>query len=96
MSRVSKPANDGSFRKRPAAAQPRQAASQTEEMSAISRKTGITIQFLPQVNERTGTRDTMRSATAFFQRQSGCDAICVRLQEGEDYPDLEESRHPIG
>jgi hypothetical protein len=91
---VSKPANDGSFRERPAASQPRQALSQTEETSAIYRETGITIQFLPLVNESTYTRDTMRAATAFFQRQSGCDAVCVSLQEGEGFPDLEEPRHP--
>ncbi len=91
---ASKPANDGSFRERPAAAQLRQALSQTAETSAISLETGITIQCLPLVIESTGTRDTMRAATAFFQRQSGCDAFCVRLQEGEYYPDLEESRHP--
>ena len=91
---VSKPANDGLFRERPAAAQPRQALSQTEETSAICRETGITIQFLPLVNESTYRRDTMRAATASLQGQPGCNAVRVRLQEGEGFPDLEEPRHP--
>ncbi|WP_424357519.1 PAS domain S-box protein [Methanocella sp. MCL-LM] len=46
----------------------------------------LTVEFLRLVNESQGTRDLIRSATGFFQRQSGCEAVGVRLREGDDYP----------
>jgi hypothetical protein len=84
----------GSFREAPAAGQPRPKQPQAEETSRISRETGITIQFLRLVNESTGTRDLVRAVATFFHQQSGCDAVGVRLQEGEDSPDLEEPGRP--
>jgi PAS domain S-box-containing protein len=46
----------------------------------------ITIAFLRMVNNSTGTRELVRSAATFFQKQSGCEAVGIRLHEGEDYP----------
>jgi PAS domain S-box-containing protein len=46
----------------------------------------ITIQFLSLVNESACTRDLIEAATTFFQQQSGCEAVGVRLHEGDDYP----------
>ena len=93
MSPVSKPTGDGSFREASAAAQP-QATPQAQEASSISSESEITIQFLRLVNESTDMRDLIRAATAFFHVQSGCDAVGVRLQEGEDYPYFETRGFP--
>ncbi len=46
----------------------------------------LTIEFLRLVNESTDTRGLIRAATTFFQQQSGCEAVGIRLREGEDYP----------
>lgn len=46
----------------------------------------ITIDFLHLVNECRGAEDLIRSATSFFHQRSGCDAVGIRLPEGDDYP----------
>jgi PAS domain S-box-containing protein len=53
-----------------------------------------TIEFLRLVNESTGTRDLVQAATTFFQQQSGCGAVGVRLREGDDYPYFEARGFP--
>jgi PAS domain S-box-containing protein len=58
----------------------------TTNYTLVEREREITIEFLRLVNESTGTKDLVRAATAFFQRQSGCEAVGIRLREGEDYP----------
>ena len=45
-----------------------------------------TIAFLRLVNGSTGTRDLVQASATFFQQQSGCEAVGIRLHEGEDYP----------
>jgi PAS domain S-box-containing protein len=89
MSQVSKPASEGSSRKARAPVQPRHSRRQLKGKPGILRETEITVQFLRLVNESTGTRDLIRAVTTFFQQQSGCDAVGVRLREGEDYPYFE-------
>jgi PAS domain S-box-containing protein len=49
----------------------------------------ITVDFLAMVNQSHGTRDLLQRATAFFQERSGCEAVGIRLREGEDYPYFE-------
>ena len=53
-----------------------------------------TVEFLRLVNESTGTRDLIRAAVTFFQQQSGCSAVGVRLREGDDYPYFEARGFP--
>ena len=53
-----------------------------------------TMAFLHLVNESTGTRDLIRAATTFLQKQSGCQAVGVRLKEGNDYPYFEVRGFP--
>jgi PAS domain S-box-containing protein len=53
-----------------------------------------TIEFLRLVNESTGTRELVRTAVTFFQEQSGCHAVGIRLSEGEDYPYFEARGFP--
>jgi PAS domain S-box-containing protein len=54
----------------------------------------ITIEFLRLVNESADTRGLIRAATTFFQQQSGCEAVGVRLRVGEDYPYYESRGFP--
>ena len=54
----------------------------------------LSIEFLRLVNSSTGTRDLIRAATTFFQQQSGCEAVGIRLKEGEDYPYFEARGFP--
>ena len=96
MSPVSKPTNDGSFKEAPVVAQAGPSQPQAGEASRIAHEAEITIQFLRLVNENTGARDLIRAATAFFHQQSGCDAVGVRLRDGEDYPYFEARGFPSG
>jgi PAS domain S-box-containing protein len=45
-----------------------------------------TIEFLRLVNESHSTKELIHAATAFFQKQSGCEGVGIRLKEKEDYP----------
>ena len=53
-----------------------------------------TIEFLRVVNASTGTPEMIHAATTFFQKQSGCEAVGIRLQEGNDYPYFEARGFP--
>lgn len=46
----------------------------------------ITVDFLSIVNETRSTRDLIRGAATFLQQVSGCEAVGIRLREGDDYP----------
>jgi PAS domain S-box-containing protein len=46
----------------------------------------ITVEFLRLVNEVQSTGELIRSTAAFFQQRSGCEAVGIRLREGDDYP----------
>ncbi len=54
----------------------------------------LTIDFLQLVNANTTTAGLIRSAAIFFQRQSGCEAVGIRLKEGDDYPYCEARGFP--
>lgn len=49
----------------------------------------LAVDFLRLVNESTNKEEIVRSAASFFQQQSGCEAVGIRLKEGEDYPYFE-------
>jgi PAS domain S-box-containing protein len=48
-----------------------------------------TVKFLRVMNEKTSTVDLIGSALATFQTLSGCEAVGIRLKEGDDYPYFE-------
>lgn len=54
----------------------------------------ITVEFLRIVNESMGIHDLIHSVTTFFQQQSGCEAVGIRLKEGDDYPYYEARGFP--
>ncbi len=45
-----------------------------------------TVEFLRLVNGAGGTDELVEAAATFFQRLSGCEAVGIRLKEGDDYP----------
>jgi two-component system CheB/CheR fusion protein len=53
-----------------------------------------TIEFLRLVNQSTGTSHLVKVATEFFRSRSGCEAVGIRLREGDDYPYYEASGFP--
>jgi PAS domain S-box-containing protein len=53
-----------------------------------------TVEFLRLVNQSRGTRDLIQTATTFFQQRSACEAVGIRLQEGDDYPYYEARGFP--
>jgi PAS domain S-box-containing protein len=56
------------------------------ERKHAERERELTIEFLQLVNKSTGTRDLIRTAATFFQQRSGCEAVGIRLKDGDDYP----------
>jgi signal transduction histidine kinase/ActR/RegA family two-component response regulator len=52
----------------------------------MERERESAIQFLGLVNSSAGVAALVRAATAFFHERSGCEAVGIRLKEGEDYP----------
>ena len=54
----------------------------------------IAIEFLHLLNESTGLHDLVHRATDFLQEQSGCEAVGIRLREGDDYPYFETRGFP--
>ncbi len=54
----------------------------------------IMVEFLRIANATNGTHDLIKAAVDFFQKQSGCEAVGVRLKEGDDYPYFETRGFP--
>jgi len=52
------------------------------------------VEFLRLVNENTSVRDLIQSSVTFFKEQSGCEAVGIRLREGDDYPYYETRGFP--
>lgn len=65
-----------------------------ENLQEREQEREITIKFLNLVNESHGTKDMIHAATTFFQQQSGCEAVGIRLHEGDDYPYFEARGFP--
>ena len=53
-----------------------------------------TVEFLWMVNRTAELSDLVRNATTFFQEKSGCEAVGIRLKEGDDYPYYEARGFP--
>ena len=45
-----------------------------------------TVEFLRLVNESRSKAEMISAVTIFFQKKSGCEAVGIRLKEGDDYP----------
>ena len=44
------------------------------------------VEFLRIANATTSTHELVKAAVDFFQKQCGCEAVGIRLKEGEEYP----------
>jgi len=64
------------------------------ERRRIEREREITLELLEIINHSTGTADLVEAAATFFQRQSGCEAVGMRLKQGEDFPYFEARGFP--
>ena len=54
----------------------------------------IMIHFLKIANSTTNTHDLIKETVNFFLKQSECEAVGIRLKEGDDYPYYETSGFP--
>ncbi len=55
----------------------------------------LTIEFLRLANANTSTADLIRAAVTFFRDQSHCEAVGIRLKQGDDYPYFEARGFPM-
>ncbi len=53
-----------------------------------------TLQLLRLLNDDNNTRELIRNLTGFLQRWTGCEAVGVRLREGDDFPYFETQGFP--
>jgi signal transduction histidine kinase/CheY-like chemotaxis protein len=71
--------------------------ARARELSARARaelENEATVEFLRLINASSGVRDLVRAAVAFFQEKTGCEAVGVRLREGDDFPYYEARGFP--
>jgi len=54
----------------------------------------MSVEFLRLVNESRNSDELIRAAMLFFQERSGCEAVGIRLREGDDYPYFEAHGFP--
>ncbi|MGO9019545.1 MAG: PAS domain S-box protein, partial [Syntrophobacteraceae bacterium] len=54
----------------------------------------VTIEILKIVNQSSCVADMVKAAATFFQHESGCEAVGIRLNEGEDFPYSEARGFP--
>jgi PAS domain S-box-containing protein len=67
------------------------------ERKRVERERELTIEFLNLIAvEGKSAQDILHLAVAFFKRASTCDAVGVRLHQGNDYPYYEEQGFPSG
>lgn len=64
------------------------------EKKWAERERDIAIEFLRLVNANDGVRDLLKAALSFFRKHSGCEAVGLRLQVGDDYPYYETRGFP--
>jgi PAS domain S-box-containing protein len=54
----------------------------------------LSVKFLKLINTSTETRQLVEAAVRFFHEQSGCEAVGIRLRDGDDYPYYEAHGFP--
>ena len=71
----------------------RQVAERTQSLTAgiselkrVELEREVTVNFLRLVNETAGTAELIRKSVLFFQKNASCDAVGLRLREGDDFP----------
>ncbi|MFT5727104.1 MAG: PAS domain S-box-containing protein [Desulforhopalus sp.] len=64
------------------------------ERKQIEDEREATIEFLRFTNDSRGIEELIQAATAFIQKQSGCEAVGIRLKKENDYPYYETRGFP--
>jgi PAS domain S-box-containing protein len=64
------------------------------EQKRAERERETTAEFLRLVNASTSTKDLIEKVTTFFQRESGVEAVGIRIRDGFDYPYYEARGFP--
>ena len=72
----------------------RQQLTAAAERRGAERERQVTSDFLALISANSGTRQLVEAAVRFFRGQSGCEAVGVRLKEGDDYPYYQASGFP--
>jgi len=68
--------------------------SDITERKQVEMERETTIAFLQVVNSSQSLHELVASVTTFFQRQSGCAAVGLRLRQGDDFPYYEYRGFP--
>ena len=61
-------------------------ANDVTERKKTETEREIMVEFLRIANATTGSHDLINGALDFFQKQCGCEAVGIRLKEGDEYP----------
>jgi signal transduction histidine kinase len=64
------------------------------ERRRMEQEREIAVELLEFINSCAGTADLVRAAATFFQEQSGCEAVGIRLKDGDDFPYFEVRGFP--
>ncbi len=56
------------------------------ERKRVEKEQEAIIEFLRIINDSRGIKELIRAALTFFQKHSDCEAVGIRLKEGDDYP----------
>ena len=65
------------------------------ERKKIEKERGTVTKFLQLANSSKSTIELVTSSINFFQRESGCEAVGIRLKEGDDYPYYQSNGFPL-
>ena len=65
-----------------------------EALRRQNEERAVTNELLRLANRSNGTRELIRAATVFFHQQSGCEAVGIRLRDGDDFPYYEARGFP--
>ncbi len=71
-----------------------QVAHDITERKRTEREQKTAADFLGVINESTGSDDLVKAVATFLQTCSGCEAVGIRLEEGDDYPYYEARGFP--
>jgi PAS domain S-box-containing protein len=80
-------------------AQARASQAEAETAATAERARGeeereVTIELLRIANASSGTKALVEAAVRFFREKSGCEAVGIRLRDGDDYPYYEAQGFP--
>ena len=64
------------------------------ERKRLEEERGLTLQLLDRINSSPDLRTLMREVTLLLREATGCEAVGIRLQDGEDFPYFQTAGFP--